>query len=323
MPVPAAVQLRIALALVLLEHKPPHLSLQDYLERLKKEVRSRLGRPNAAGDSTPARTGREEGRRADETVAREAARNERDEGEASTTAAPPSFPPPMLLQLVMSAQDELDSVLPFLENEQGEAKAATAFTKQAKLLSWVVERAGELTTSIGGDERLVGDAEEEELTQEDLSLALSTLLTHFFPLILPHSPLHHSLATLLVRLTSTFPFLAVERVFPVLLEGVGEFLSALASGGSHEEREGQEGQLDALLSLSRIFFSSLPPTLSSLGRSTTLLEAVQRAVNRLTLVVTTLEVEALFEEEGREELEARVLGLMECCWAVVEVLEAE
>ncbi|BGP19678.1 hypothetical protein JCM10213v2_007774 [Rhodosporidiobolus nylandii] len=409
MPVAAAYQLRIALALVLLEHKPAHLSLHDYLEKLRSEVRRRTGRAEpavppvqeAAKPGGHRSTGRELTRRgrAEEWLEQDEGEGEDDaEGEtdkeveapeaapldqpafspgavpasfpvpppsfsAAEAAAAPSFdlptlpfpplssalplpfPPPQLpfppssfpaapyapvaplpaaalLQLIGTARAQLNPLVSPAEGEDvDEPTLAATLASVGPLLEWVCERAGELPNKEEQDEegrsakrkkRNHDGAAGQEMGREKLS----TLLINLLPSLLPHPSTLPSFASLLSRFTSSLPSAAIYSLLPSLLSELHSRLSALLSDSPPSAAE--QAPLEALLSLLHLFFSSLPSSLPLLSPSPPV-EALVQEVERLTLLLTTPEADALYAKD--EELEARVLGAMEGCWALREVLE--
>lgn len=101
-----------------------------------------------------------------------------------------------------------------------------------------------------------------------------------------------------------------------------------------------EGEVDVVLSLIHLVFTALPSTLPSTSTvapsspSPSPSTPLQASINALTLALSSPVVDAFFtrlrprsagdgggEEEGEVGLESRVMGVMEGCWELVEVLE--
>ncbi|GAA5895454.1 hypothetical protein JCM6882_006256 [Rhodosporidiobolus microsporus] len=370
-PIPAAVQLRIALALVLLEHKPAHLSLHDYLARLREEVLERTGQKAtlapAGGSSraekavpaseslvTGACSAEEEkrgmGGEEKETSLWSAFQQRAQAGKEATPLAqfsvnpapsafapvtfsslasfappsiatpltspfPPSFPLPLYAPLPSTLPVPASLLLNLLTTAHAQLLAAretgdkaafqAAFSSLEVPLSWAIERVGELQWGEEGEEsggrggrgrEGKGGKKEAETSREEVEQALVDFLQSVLPAVLGDSLALGYFAALLIRFSSTLPSLAVAQLLPTLLDHLHDVLTAVVDAESLLEAASLAADSRTpLLSLIHLTFTSLPSTLS------------------------TLVSQALFSRAD-EELESRVLAVMEGCWALLETL---
>ncbi|GAA6043516.1 hypothetical protein JCM8097_002252 [Rhodosporidiobolus ruineniae] len=299
MPTSAPVQPRIALALVLLEHKPDHLDLHDYLGILKDEVRSRAGKTSMQASSTvpghvgePATTST--GAFEPERAANEAVKIGQEVGAWGDAPAAPQDPS-LLLDIVKGVRHQLDACL--AQEEADPTTLAATLADVEGLLSWVMERLSSLVIS-----------------------PLPRLLSE--PLALPY------FAALFIRFTSTFPSSALSAVVPLALDRLCTHLLALdAPTAPLNSLSSRADEVPPLLSLIHLILTSLPPDLTAFLPPSDL-APLKASTDRLVLAVTSPSVEsAFFAIEGDERLadglESRVLGILEGVWTLMEALNVQ
>ncbi|GAA5990853.1 hypothetical protein JCM11641_000849 [Rhodosporidiobolus odoratus] len=380
----SAFQLRLALALVLLNSKPPSLSLHEYLDRLRSEVRRRTGKDtqHVANEIQSDKWEKSDWMR--RSLERSA---EGDQGKdwtdlgylphpvshdgnmpfpshqtgdtlLSTALAlpegstlPPSnpldttpqvalpAPPPLpasapalspsgLLSLVHTVRQQLS--LPSDGDTQADvdhpspSKTAATFPSLVPLLKWVAEQAAAssrdsgLATEAGKaglerraeKERAAGEV--EHMGREEVEKAVSSLLVDLLPSILPDLACLPSFASILFQFASTCPRTVVEWLLPSCLSQLAQSFTYLCDGDS-----AKEGEVESLLSLIHLIFSAFPPDLFSHVLPIPA-EYLGREVDDLTLALTSPAADAVLEQH--EELEQRLLGVMEGCWVLREGL---
>ncbi|GAA5917474.1 hypothetical protein JCM8208_004448 [Rhodotorula glutinis] len=318
LPPARATRLRIALALVLLEHKPKTTSLSALQD---PQAQLRLAAPSPS------------------PIAQTATRPSQTASTTPTTAVDGS--PAELLRAIATAIDEHDDASgEQLEHDVGELARSWALLEQVAFAAGQLpevedepvpgraaedEEAGMRTR---GRARKASDRATRSDVERELFVAVQRLLVRTLNTPAADEPAATLAfaAPLLVHLSASFPRRAVALLAPPILVATHTLLSDLLAAltdphlANAESARTRLARLSPALSLAHLALPAAP-TLSPLSSSSPSLVPLTHAIDALVRLVAGTGVDAqlaavrLLGEEG-PSVESAVLGLLERAWAV-------